>query len=347
MVAAVEPLEQNDNPTGTLLLPLVRLGLILPFVEEMDRLGVDADALLMRNGLVRETVCDANVFVPAIVIHRFLEDAAGATGEPCFGVQVGERLDLAGWGPFVDAVSRATTLGELLIRFIRSAKEEGSSAHHSLDVGATYTCFRETRTREPEIPPAQNDAFMAAITLGLLRGGAGSHWDPEQVRLQVCDPAALPERHCGIRIVGGDRMGMMLRFPTEWLFKAVDPRVLIKESKKNGLPLHVPVAFRDALRQTLLLHLQDADLGVDLVAQLSGMSRQSLQRKLKDSGTTLSAQIIKVKQQRAGELLVETNRSVVDVATALGFTNPTSFARAFKSWTGESPREYRKNRRSG
>ncbi len=343
----MQTLEQNDKPTGEPLLPLVRLGLILPFVEELDRLGADADAILMGNALVRETVRDPNVYVPAIVIHRFLEEAARAVDDPYLGVHVGERLDLAGWGPFVDAVSRATTLGELLIRFIRSATEEASSARHSLEVGATYSCFRETRTREPEIVPAQNDAFMAAIALGLFRGGASSRWEPEQVRLQVCDPAAIPERYLGIRIVGGDRMGMLVRFPTEWLFKAIDPRALIRGSTKNAPPLHVPVAFLDALRQTLLLHLQDADLGVDVVARLSGMSRQSLQRRLKASGTTLSEQIVEVKKQRAGELLVETTKSVVEVATALGFTNPTSFARAFKSWTGKSPREYRKHRRSG
>ncbi len=343
----MQTLEQNDKPMREPLLPLVRLGLIFPFVEALDRLGADADAILMGNGLLRETVCDPNVFVPAIIIHRFLEDAARAIDDPYFGVQVGERLDLAGWPPFVDAVSRATTLGELLIRFIRSAKEEASSARHSLEIDATYSCFRETRTSKPEIAPAQNDAFMAAIRLGLLRGGADSRWDPEQVRLQVCDPAAIPKRHLGIRIVGGDRMGMLVRFPTEWLFKALDPRVLIRKSTKNAPLLHVPVAFLDALRQTLRLYLQDADLDVDVVARLSGMSRQSLQRKLKASGTTLSAQIVEVKQQRAGELLVDTAKSVVEVATALGFTNPTSFARAFKSWTGESPREYRKHRRSG
>jgi AraC-like DNA-binding protein len=105
------------------------------------------------------------------------------------------------------------------------------------------------------------------------------------------------------------------------------------------------VAFLDALRQTVLLHIRDADLGVDLVARYSGMSRQVLQRRLQASGTTLTAEIIAVKQQRAAELLVETTKSVVDVATAVGFTNSTSFARAFKSWTGESPREYRKKRR--
>ena len=337
---------RNDNRTkDEPLLPLVRLGLILPFVEELEHLGLNADAVLMRSGLVRETVCDADVFVPSIVIHRFLDDAARAADQPYFGVQVGERLDLAGWPPFVDAVSRATTLGEFLIRFIRSAKNEASSARHSLDIGATHAAFREARTSEQEIPPAQNDAFMAAITLGLLRVGAGSHWDPEQVRLQVCDPAVLPDRYLGVGIIGGDRMGIVIRFPTEWLFHAVDQRALIRGLRKNEARLHVPIAFLDALRQTLMLHLQDADLGVDLVAQRCGMSRQALQRKLKAAGTTLSAEIIEVKKQRACDLLDETTQSVVEVAAALGFLNPTSFARAFKSWTGESPRAYRKRQR--
>lgn len=107
----------------------------------------------------------------------------------------------------------------------------------------------------------------------------------------------------------------------------------------------MPVAFPDALKQTLLPHIQDPDLSVDLVAKHSGMSRHSFQRKPKASGTTLSEQIIEVKKLRAGELLIETANSVVEVATALGFMNSTSFARAFKSWTGESPREYRKMRR--
>jgi AraC-like DNA-binding protein len=258
---------------------------------------------------------------------------------------VGERLDLAGWPPFVDAVSRATTLGEFLIRFIRSAKDEATSARHSLEVGAVHTLFRERRTSEQGIAPAQNDAFTAAFTLGVLRRGAGSRWNPEQVQLTVCNPDALPDRYLGIGIIRGDRMGMVVRFPTEWLFQAIDQHALIPAAGDEKSRRHVPVAFLDALRQTVLLHIRDADLGVDLVARYSGMSRQVLQRRLQASSTTLTAEITAVKQQRATELLVETNRSVVDIATAVGFRNSTSFARAFKSWTGESPREYRKKRR--
>jgi len=337
----------NDKTKKEPFLPLVRLGLVLPFVEELDRLKIDVDALLVRNGLVRETVCDPNVFVPAIVIHRFLEDAARAADQPYFGVMVGERLDVASWPPFVDAVSRATTLGEFLIRFIRSARDEATSARHSLEAGAVHAFFREKRTGGQEIAPAQNDAFTAAFVLGLLHRGAASRWDPEQVLLTVCDPDALPERYLGVGIIGGDRMGMVVRFPTEWLFQAIDQHALIPDERNSKARLHVPVTFLDALRQTLMLHIQNGDLGVDLVARYSGMSPQGLQRRLRASGTTLTAEIIEVRKQRAGELLVETGKPVTEVATAVGFANPTSFTRAFKSWTGASPREYRKNRRSG
>jgi hypothetical protein len=297
----------NDYETSMSepLLPLIRLGLILPFVEKLDRLGIDAKGVLRRNGLVRETVLDPNIFVPAIVIHRFLEDAAHAARQHCFAVTVGEQLDLARWPPFVDAVSRSTMLGEFLIRFIRSARDEATSASHCLEAGAVHAFFRETRTREPEIPPAQNDAFTAAFTLGILRR-AGSLWDPEQVQLTVCDPNVLPEGYLGISIVRGDRMGMIVRFPTEWLFQPINPRTLVQNGHDRKDRLHVPVGFRDALRQILMLHLQDADLGVDLVARYAGMSRQALHRKLQASGTTLTAEIIAVKKQRAHELLLET-----------------------------------------
>ena len=59
----------------------------------------------------------------------------------------------------------------------------------------------------------------------------------------------------------------------------------------------------------------------------------------------MTVEIIEVKRQRAVELLIETDKSVVDIADSVGFRNSTSFARAFKPWTEESPREYRKKRR--
>lgn len=307
---------------------------------------VDADAVLITNGLIRDTVRNSNVFVPAIVVHRFLEDAARAAKDPYLGLHVGERLDLARWPPFVDAVSHATTLGEFLIRFIQAARDDASSAQHSLVVYAIRTVFKEMRTSQQEIAPAQNDAFTAAYTLRLLREGAGRGWEPGMVQLAVCEPGALPDHYLGVTVTRGNRMGIAVRFPTAWLVKALDQRALVKGLLTQKDLLRVPLSFLQALRQTLVLHLQDPNLGVDLVAQVSGMSRQSLQRQLRASGTTLSSEIVKLKKRRAAEYLIDSRKTVADIAQSLGFADPTSFARAFKSWTGESPREYRKSRQT-
>jgi AraC-like DNA-binding protein len=338
---------QHPQIEGKSSLPLVRLNLILPFVEALDRLRLNTHAVLAANGLVRETALDANVFVPVIVIHRFLEDAAQAANDPYLGVRVGESLDLSSWPPFVDAASLATTLGEFLIRFIRAAKDEASSARHSLDVGASYTYFKETRTSEQEIAPAQNDAFTAAFTLGLLRRGAGSSWNAKEVRLKVCNPSVLPERYQGVHVVGGDRMGMAVRFPSEWLLQPLSQSTLAPFSRCREYRLDLPIEFLDALRQTLQLHLSHTDLSVDYVARLTGMSRQSLQRKLKASGTTLSTEVIELKNHRAAEDLIHSDKSIAEIAASLGYSNPTSFTRAFRSWTGQSPRQYRKSHRGG
>ena len=108
--------------------------------------------------------------------------------------------------------------------------------------------------------------------------------------------------------------------------------------------LKVSGSFIEGQQKTILLHLSNSNLGVDLVARLSGITRKTLQQRLRARGTTLSTEIREVKRQRACELMSKTDNSMADVAMALGFANPTSFARAFKSWTGESPREYRKKR---
>ena len=117
--------EPQDEPRERQPLPLVRLGLILPFVQELDRRRVDTDAVLTSNGLARETVLDLDVFVPVIVVHRFLEDAARVAKDPYLGVSVGESMDVASWPPFVDAVSRATTLMEFLVRLLRRVSDDG------------------------------------------------------------------------------------------------------------------------------------------------------------------------------------------------------------------------------
>ena len=330
--------EKSGKPT----LPLVRLNLALPFVEEMDRLQVNSDAVFGKHGLARSSVLDPDLFVSVNTIHRLLEDMAAATNDPFFGVHVGECLDFTDWAPLIDATKRAVTLADFLTRFILAASEEASSARHCLEILGAYTFFRERRISEPDITPSQNDAFTAAYVLTILQNAIGQDWDPQEVLLQVCNPAVLPTGYRGIQVAGCDNRGMTIRFPSRWLVHTVEHSGSISSPAASTDKSRPPGYFLDALRQTIAPHLGNAKLTVDFVAQLSGLSRQALQRRLKTNGTSLSQEISTLKKQRAIEDLTHTDKAVATIGQALGFNNSATFTRAFKTWTGQSPRDYRK-----
>ena len=326
-------------------IPLVRLSLLMPFVQELDRRGVNTNAVLAANGVIRGSLLDNSVFVTPITVHRFLEDAAHAANDRYFGVHVGESLDWTGWMPVLEAATKSRNLAGFLVRFIRAVGSEASSARHELDIGSEYAVFKERRTTEQEIAPAQNDAFTATYILSMLCKAAGDVWDPGKVRLTVCDPKALPKRYLGTHIMGGDRMGVSVRFPSAWLLEQFNRKSFLKVDQGQAKQQEMPVQFLDALRHVTFQHLDAGPLDLASTAKLVGISKQSLQRRLRANGTTLSSVIRELKKQKAIEALLHTDQPISEIATALQFSSPTSFARAFKAWTGVSPREFRKNYR--
>ena len=85
-----------------------------------------------------------------------------------------------------------------------------------------------------------------------------------------------------------------------------------------------------------ILHTGEAS--VDMVAGRLGVSRQTLFRKLKTEGVTFEKVLDELRHQLAVHYLSEGKVSVNETAYLLGFSDRTAFSRAFKRWTGFSPR---------
>jgi AraC-like DNA-binding protein len=102
----------------------------------------------------------------------------------------------------------------------------------------------------------------------------------------------------------------------------------------------------DALRSALAPHVHESDLTADRAAKICGHDRRRLSRELREMGTTLSKEIACLRCEAATQALSTTNESVAEIAESVGFSDPTIFSRAFKKWTGKSPREYRRTHRS-
>ena len=77
------------------------------------------------------------------------------------------------------------------------------------------------------------------------------------------------------------------------------------------------------------------------VARTLHMSESSLRRRLQKEDTSYQALKDEVRCEVAIDKLLNEQAKIADLADYLGFTEPSSFVRSFKSWTGQTPNSYR------
>jgi AraC-like DNA-binding protein len=93
----------------------------------------------------------------------------------------------------------------------------------------------------------------------------------------------------------------------------------------------------------LLPALHTGQANVDAVARALATSRQTLYRRLKSEGTTFEGVLEGLRHKMALHYLQGKKVSVNETAYLVGFSDPAAFSRAFKRWTGRSPRAMRQS----
>jgi AraC-like DNA-binding protein len=71
------------------------------------------------------------------------------------------------------------------------------------------------------------------------------------------------------------------------------------------------------------------------------MSRRTIQRHLAQRGTSYARMVDDVRRELALRYLAERHIGLGEVAYLLGFSEGSAFHRAFRRWTGKTPRQYR------
>ena len=80
---------------------------------------------------------------------------------------------------------------------------------------------------------------------------------------------------------------------------------------------------------------------LSLIASNLGMSARTLQRRLSDQGQSYQGLVDLARQELAEQLLRDTDYSLAEIAFLTGFSEQSGFTRAFKRWSGQTPRSYR------
>lgn len=95
------------------------------------------------------------------------------------------------------------------------------------------------------------------------------------------------------------------------------------------------------LKSLLLEALPVGDYSSESMAKKLAMSKRTLQRKLAEENQNFNGILQKVREELAEHYLLESNISLSEISFLLGYTEPNSFFRAYNSWKGVSPGQYR------
>lgn len=99
------------------------------------------------------------------------------------------------------------------------------------------------------------------------------------------------------------------------------------------------------LMMTLRDRLEETDLSPLVVAAQHDISKRTLHYAFAAAGTTFVEQLMKLRLERAREILSDPRQAaprIEDVATRCGFTDPSHFARRFRQKFGHAPLQYRR-----
>jgi len=329
----------------TRTLPLIRLSSINPFLLELRRRGCDAGRLLRDLHLPQDIPASQELFVASTTIYKFVERSAEVADDPYLGFAIGSRLELHTWDPIRLAAKEATTVGHLLMCFTSHAVEHSSAGRFFVETDGERAIFGLKRKMTPSIRPAQNDAFHLGLMTRMLADSVRDRWDASQVLCRLAAPDCIPKVENGIRLAKGNQRDVSITFPSSWLLQPFRKSVWFSGGD-GDMRFSAPDSLIESVRIALQPHLSDTELTVDKAAKICGHDRRRLSRWLREAGTTLSKEIARLRAARAEHDLTHTDRRIADIAQSVGFKDPTTFSRAFKGWTGQSPQLYRRTHHS-
>jgi AraC-like DNA-binding protein len=325
--------------------------LVRTVVEALERAGASREDLLAQATIEPERLDRVDERFEMAEFAVLQERAIALTSDPALGLHMGEQtsesaLDsiayLVGHAPTLrDAVSIGAQFGTLAL--------DGSllMMRESADVVTIHYSF-------PRTTPVSDRMHAEFVMTGLLRLGrqlAGPRVVPRTVSFEHDRPAYHKEY---TRLFGGsERFGQPSTFigfdraiaDRSQLHKSPELYSVVRAEAERSLErIARGVGPAERLHQYLLARPASRIPDIVTAARDLGISERSLRRQLASENTSYREIVRAVLETSARRMLREPARSIKETAVALGFVDARSFHRAFKAWTGMTPKQYREAR---
>lgn len=102
-----------------------------------------------------------------------------------------------------------------------------------------------------------------------------------------------------------------------------------------------PSGFADEVRAVLAERVLQGSASEEQVAAVLGVTPRTLRRRLSEEGESFRALRTALLRSRAEDLLRRESVPIAEVSYLLGYSEPATFHRAFRAWTGHSPAAWR------
>lgn len=317
-------------------------------VEVAETLGVPRVELLRAAQLEPAILDAADGRVLRSDLWRLSELALELTADPALGLHWGERYSDSTFTPVAHLMAHAGTLREafaLLTRFHPLLTDE---RRFELVEDGERAIVRWVGGDDetPQLRRFAAEMFAAGVLRVIRCFALGAR--PERVCFQYPAPdyrAEYARAFDGVEQFEQAFTGVV--FERGWLNASSlhqDEDVegalrSIAEQRVSRLARQIPYALR--VRELLLSDEAARRADMDTVARMLGVSVRSLRRRLAAEGKAYDAIANDALGSVAKQLLRDAQRTIQEVAFEMGFSDSTSFHRAFKRWTGTTPGAYR------
>ncbi len=308
--------------------------------------GVEPQALIRAAGLAVETLADPDGRVSHRQEHRLWSEAIRLTGDDAFGLQLAERLTPHDLGALGYAMRSSATLGDAYQRLCRYLAVLADGPVLDVQIRGREAIVRHTH--EPQPPRDAVELLMAGV-VSMARRNADPAFLPRAASFRHAPPEQLDVRR---RWFGSNVTfnaphnelsldAALLAHPQA----AAEPALsAILDIHLSSLAASIPKdeSFLDRVRAALARDLTRGEPTLSSIADRLKMSPRSLQRRLQDEGTSLKDVLATQREALAIHHLADASCSIAEVAFLLGFSEVSTFHRAFKRWTGVTPAAYRR-----
>ena len=180
-----------------------------------------------------------------------------------------------------------------------------------------------------------------------IRHFLGADWAPEWIDLTGPPHARLHDMEMLIGApirTGAERSALAVRME-DLMRPNPNPSLRRASVTIHDLPILMgvsqPQTVADTVDNFLRLQLAAGTSSEEEVAQLLSLGRRTLQRALQAEGTSFRQVKARFIEDRARSLLSGSDMTIEQIAGFLGYDEPNSFRRAFRSWTGQTPGAFR------